>query len=175
MCCQAIDPLTIKYFVLKALFYILLNNYVSDKELTNVNLWVNNMIVVLREVRQGRAHTIFAMGSEKRCQLLDFLRELATSDRDEFGKITALLDRTADNGIPRNELKCRYFRNLQMFELKTAGGVRVMAFWDVDKMIVCSHGFMKKSPKTPTGELERAEKLKQEYFEAKYRGELRIE
>jgi phage-related protein len=107
------------------------------------------------------------MGSEAGCQLLEFLGDLKDSDPDELGRITALLDRTADHGPPRNEEKCRFFRDLQVFELKTRGGVRVMAFWDQDRLIVCSHGFMKKSQKTPKGELDRVEKAQRDYRDAK--------
>ncbi len=107
------------------------------------------------------------MGSEAGCQLLEFLSDLKDSDPDELGRITALLDRTADHGPPRNEEKCRFFRDLQAFELKTRGGIRVMAFWDEDRLIVCSHGFMKKSQKTPKGELDRVAKAQRDYFDAK--------
>lgn len=44
----------------------------------------------------------------------------------------------------------------------------MLAFWDKrDKqeiLVVCSHGFIKKSQKTPPNEIEHAEKLMEAYF-----------
>jgi phage-related protein len=37
----------------------------------------------------------------------------------------------------------------------------------MDNMIVIGHGFQKKSQKTPRNEIERAEKIKREYYESK--------
>ncbi len=83
-----------------------------------------------------------------------------------LAKVAALLDRTAEEGPPRNKEKCRYFRNEQLFELK-ADSVRIMAFWDEGRVIVCSHGFPKKKQKTPSGELDRATQSRSAYFRAK--------
>lgn len=47
---------------------------------------------------------------------------------------------------------------------------RVFAFWDSEEkhtLIVCSHGFDKKSNKTPPKEIKKAEQIKKRYFEDK--------
>ncbi len=95
------------------------------------------MDVVLRVVRQGRECAIFALGTIKGCQLLDFMTMLSHDHPDELSRIRALIERTSDHGIPRNVEKCRFFPQMGLFELKTSGGVRVMAFWDEGRMIVC--------------------------------------
>lgn len=45
---------------------------------------------------------------------------------------------------------------------------RMLAFWDKrdrqEILVVCSHGFIKKSQKTPPNEIEHAEKLMEAYF-----------
>lgn len=133
------------------------------------------MALFIREVRRGRACVLYAMGDEDNCPVADFLEELHQDDGDEFQRITALLEYTADEGPPKNVEKCRFIRELRVFEFKTRGGVRIMAFWDSDLMIVCSHGFMKKSQKTPQRELNRAWLAREEYFRAKVRNELRFE
>ncbi|MBC8876062.1 MAG: type II toxin-antitoxin system RelE/ParE family toxin [Planctomycetes bacterium] len=130
------------------------------------------MGVVLRELRRGHAAAIFAMGTEEECQVLDFLQELAKDDPGEAARTWALIKRTADHGTPRAETKCRFFRKIKVFEFKTRGGVRVMAFWDEDQVIICSHGFVKKSQKTPKTQLERATTLRNEYLTAKTNGQL---
>ena len=122
------------------------------------------MCIVLREVRSGRACKILAMGTGNDCPLFGFLAKLRRDDQNEFARLRALLDRTADNGMVRNEQKFRFFNAEKVFEFKTRGGVRVMAFWDEGRVIICSHGFLKKSQKTPDGELARAVSARGEYF-----------
>lgn len=47
--------------------------------------------------------------------------------------------------------------------------IRLLAFWDKDtkSLIVCTHGFIKKTQKLPRKELSRAKKLKEEYLKSK--------
>ncbi|WP_244278779.1 type II toxin-antitoxin system RelE/ParE family toxin [Pedobacter suwonensis] len=44
---------------------------------------------------------------------------------------------------------------------------KVFSFFDKDQLIILVNGFQKKSPKTPKGEIELAEKLKKKYFDGK--------
>ena len=43
---------------------------------------------------------------------------------------------------------------------------RLLAFWDKDRksFIICTHGFVKKTQKTPKNEIEKAKKYKQDYL-----------
>lgn len=48
---------------------------------------------------------------------------------------------------------------------------RLLAFWDktkdVDTLVIATHGFIKKTDKTPTKEIDRAHEIRKEYFELK--------
>jgi len=46
---------------------------------------------------------------------------------------------------------------------------RLFAFWDKseNKVVIATHGIIKKSNKTPLKELERAENIRSEYFKTK--------
>jgi phage-related protein len=46
---------------------------------------------------------------------------------------------------------------------------RLFAFWDEQKraMVICTHGIIKKTQKTPPGEIQKAERLRNEYFKTK--------
>ena len=46
---------------------------------------------------------------------------------------------------------------------------RLLSFWDKERssLIVATHGFDKKTQKTPKSEIEKAEKIMKEYFETK--------
>lgn len=46
---------------------------------------------------------------------------------------------------------------------------RLFAFWDTrtDTLVIATHGIIKKTQKTPKKEIDKAEKIRQEYFNAK--------
>ena len=46
---------------------------------------------------------------------------------------------------------------------------RIFCFFDDKNLIVVGHGFLKKTQKTPLREIERAEKIKNEYYEEKHK------
>lgn len=125
------------------------------------------MSVILQEIIVGRMCRLYAMAGEKGCQVQEFLVGLRDRKRADFDKAMKLLDYVAEQGTPKNKEKCRYLRAEQAFELKPSGTVRIMAFWDEGQFIICSHGFVKKSAKTPARELKRLRQARREYFEAK--------
>ncbi|MGI9192810.1 MAG: type II toxin-antitoxin system RelE/ParE family toxin [Chitinophagaceae bacterium] len=63
--------------------------------------------------------------------------------------------------------------NVTIWEFRTqfkGKQVRLLAFWDNDKnetLVLATHGFFKKSQKTPNAEIKKAEKIRKEYFENK--------
>ena len=61
-------------------------------------------------------------------------------------------------------------KGTEIWEFRTlhAGNCyRMFAFWDTrtDTLIVATHGFVKKTQKTPTKEIAKAEALRKDYFE----------
>ena len=116
------------------------------------------------------------MGANERdkCPTLAFFQEQAGIRPGEMEKLAALLTETAKNGPPHNDQK---FNDLPgtdgVYEFKTTGGLRLLCFWDDGKLIVCTHGYLKSSQKTPKSQIQRAERIKRDYFEAKKKGNLR--
>ncbi|MEM7509697.1 MAG: type II toxin-antitoxin system RelE/ParE family toxin [Bacteroidota bacterium] len=56
------------------------------------------------------------------------------------------------------------------FRSQTQGNqYRLFAFWDKEgeTLVICTHGILKKSQKTPKKEIEKAEKLRSNYFKNK--------
>ena len=49
--------------------------------------------------------------------------------------------------------------------------IRLLAFWDKtekeETLVVATHGFIKKTQKTPKSEIEKAEKIRKQYFKKK--------
>lgn len=122
-------------------------------------------------MKEGKHLTLFALGDGKKVPVLDYIEQMEQKRPKEAEKLAALFNRVVDHGIPKNEQKCRTLGN-KLFELKTRGGLRIVWFWDEDKMVICTHGFSKSTRKTPRGQLERALSMKSDYFEAKSKGAL---
>ena len=79
-------------------------------------------------------------------------------------KIVEELDR-----IPENYLK--HIENTDgLYEIRVQVGsdiFRIFCFFDLNSLIVVGHGFQKKTQKTPVKEIEKALKIKNEYYENK--------
>ncbi len=49
--------------------------------------------------------------------------------------------------------------------------IRLLAFWDktekTETLVVATHGFIKKTKKTPKAEIEKAKKIREQYFKDK--------
>ncbi len=93
----------------------------------------------------------------------EFLDELDPKMRTKMFRTINML---AKNG---SDLRPPYSEKLDkhIFELRAKVGSdisRVLYFFFVDRRIVLTHGFIKKTQKTPPRELERARKYYQEYM-----------
>lgn len=71
-----------------------------------------------------------------------------------------------------NQIPEIYFKHLEgtegLYEIRVAVGsniFRIFCFFDKNNLVVIGNGFQKKTQKTPTQQLERAIKIKQEYYE----------
>lgn len=62
--------------------------------------------------------------------------------------------------------------NTEIWEFRTIynnNSYRLFAFWDTDTntLVVATHGIIKKTQKTPSKEISKAEKIRQSYFKNK--------
>lgn len=93
---------------------------------------------------------------------------LATEWLDELSekaqvKFAALFTRLGDQGKIFNEQKFKHLTGTdQIFEFKV-DNARVLSFFFVGKRVILTHGFTKKSPKTPKREIKRAESIKTDF------------
>ena len=98
---------------------------------------------------------------------LDFFNSLDNEVRQKFNWTLRLIS-TVDR-VP-----VKYFRHIEdstgLFEIRVEFGsniYRVFSFFDKGQLVILVNGFQKKSPKTPKKEIEKAEKLKKQYFDEK--------
>ena len=95
----------------------------------------------------------------------DFLNSLQQDAKD---KILFNVDKIANGCIKKDLFKKLVGTDIWEFRTKYKGmQYRLLAFWDTRKetLVVATHGFIKKSQKTPPKEIARAEEIMKQYFE----------
>jgi phage-related protein len=128
-------------------------------------------MILFEIVKAGYA--IYAIGKDEHyCQLLDFLDTIGSNLQKDGDAVLALLERAAQKGPPRNteishQIKDKIFEFVQ-------GSLRVLWFYDEGKLILCTQGFIKKTQKTPSSEIEQATLIREKYFEEKKKGPFKI-
>lgn len=85
------------------------------------------------------------------------------------------------NKIYYNIRKAQYINDNELFKklndtiwefrtLYNSNSYRLFAFWDKSKkndtVVISTHGIIKKTQKTPTKEIEKAESIREEYFKS---------
>ena len=116
-------------------------------------------MVDIDKIIAGRSYAIFTISNGGRCIVRDFIKALNTSDQK---KIVALLKRTAEHGTPKNTEKFDSIQGTSLWEFKSFQ-IRIFCFFNKSKMIILTHGFIKKKQKTPKQEIEKALRLMKEY------------
>ena len=100
--------------------------------------------------------------SNGKCPFLDFLSTLDVKLRAKVFRDLGLLQKNGnDLGMPFSK-----FLDDGIFELRTKLGtnnVRVLYFFIYGKTIIVTNGFKKKTQKTPIGEIQLAQKYRNEY------------
>ncbi len=105
-------------------------------------------------------------------QVSVFINELGPRTAD-FTQTMAILQQTANSGPPRNVKKCRRVAD-DVFELKTRSGVRVPFFYDAGNIVICTEPMHKPKKTELKRVIERAERVRRSYFEAKRRNEIEV-
>lgn len=98
---------------------------------------------------------------------LDFFETLNSDVKKKFNwtlKLIATVER-----IP-----VKYFKHIEnstgLYEIRVeveSNIFRVFSFFDKGRLVILINGFQKKARKTPKREIEKAEKLKKQYFDEK--------
>lgn len=133
------------------------------------------MAVFLHTMRQGNACTLYAFGEAdakdvvKIPPLGDFLGGLNAEDQ---AKMASFIDRVAMHGPPVNREKCKLVAG-DIHEFKSHQ-VRILWFWEKNRVIICTHGFIKKRDDIPRSEISRAHRYLELYQEAKQQNKIQV-
>jgi len=115
-------------------------------------------------IKEGNQFSVYAWEDNNNCPLLEFLEKLEKESNSDEEKILNLIERTANHGPPSNEQQCKHLED-GIYEFKARNGARVLWFYDKGKIIICTHGFVKKKQKTPREEIKRAKTIRNKYLE----------
>jgi len=128
--------------------------------------------MILFEIAKA-GYALYALGKdEHHCQLLDFLETIGTNLQNDGDRVLALLEQVSQKGPSRiteisHKIKDEIFEFIQ-------GRLRVLWFYDEGKLILCTHGFIKKTQKTPVAEIDLAISTRKKYFQEKKKGPFKI-
>jgi phage-related protein len=127
----------------------------------------------LRLLLEGRYRILAVCSRRGDCQLLDFLNELDSNFQDQADRMLFRLEETARRGPSTNPDICRKIGQ-EIWEFR-AGRIRVLWFYGENlEVIICSHGFLKRTPKTPRNEKQKAVATRRQYFGDLAHGDLQI-
>ena len=116
-------------------------------------------------------YAVYAVAkSREHCELLEFLEGLGQTLQKDSDRMLALLGRVAVEGPPRNTEICHQIKG-KLFEF-IQGRLRVLWFYDEERLIICTDGFVKKGRKTPRREIDHAIRLMDDYFEDKKKAQI---
>lgn len=128
----------------------------------------------VRRLLQGQSFTIYAACNARGdCELIEFLDGLGANLQDDADHMLELLERVSITGPPRNSGICHQIQG-DIYEF-IKRRLRVLWFYDEGRVIVCTHGFMKDTQKTPKAEIAKADRIREQYFASKAQNDLEIE
>jgi len=124
----------------------------------------------VRLVKEGRFRVYAACGARGDCELLEFLNGLEGKLAIDGIRLLALIKHVANEGPLHNERMPRRLSK-EIFELK-AGLLRAPFFFDEGRIVICTHVMTKPKKRELKIEVDRAERIRKEYFESKSDGSL---
>ena len=98
-------------------------------------------------------------------------RELLSSIPEKARrKVLYNIDKVANGEMDKELFKKLEHTDIWEFRTLYAGvAYRILAFWDTeaDTLVIAANGFIKKTQKTPSGEISKAEEIRERYFKTK--------
>lgn len=129
--------------------------------------------MILRNVVTGSFRVVAAVTDRGECPLVDFLEGLEGGLADDGSRMAAVLEQVAGDG-PRRDTQVSRQIGPGLFEFRK-GRIRIAWFCDEGTLVICTHGFVKKTQKTPPAEIHKAMSIRKRYFVDKRNGDIRFE
>ncbi|MGD1715293.1 type II toxin-antitoxin system RelE/ParE family toxin [Dapis sp. BLCC M172] len=114
---------------------------------------------------------IFYRTDSERCPVEDFIDSLSGKQAQKVLWVLRLVEEL--DSVPSQYLK-KLVNTNDIWEVRVGFGndiFRFLGFFDNENLIILTNGFAKKTQKTPVGEIELAERRKQDYLSRKQNDE----
>jgi phage-related protein len=121
---------------------------------------------LLRMPWKGKFELLAVCRDRGDCLLLEFFDELEANLVKDRDRMVSLLEKAAVSGPPKHNTDASKRLDDGVYEF-IRGSLRVLWFYDSGRVIVCTHGFVKKGQKTPRQEIETAKRYMARYQAAK--------
>lgn len=95
----------------------------------------------------------------------DFYESLTQKERDKIDRVLVLMQ--SDNRMPSHFIKPLEDGIQELRITALSKELRVLFFYDGERLVILLNCFVKKSRKTPRAEIEKAKKLRKQYEEEK--------
>lgn len=127
-------------------------------------------------IRAGPKFSLYAYVEENECPVIQFISRINDNDLAQIDTVFKLL---CEAGNPHNEQKFKKIRGIEgeIYEIKTFKGIRILCFKSepdnpdivqgepiLRKSLILIKGFKKPKQKILIREAEKAEDLRQQYF-----------
>jgi len=129
-------------------------------------------VMRLQRIRAANWTVLAVCTDRGDCPLLAFLDGLSGDLARDGRRLLALLDRVAAGGPPRN-VGVSHQLGEGIWEF-VRGSLRALWFFDEGRTVIITHGFVKRTRKTPSAEIERAVAYRKAYYRDRRRGDIRI-
>src|SRR5690606_32668786 len=124
----------------------------------------------LKTIEAGRLKTIYSpiLGNDEASTFEAFMDEVEANYGGSLAGIATLMELHARDGRKAlNKSQCHYVDQREQIYEYIKGKLRVFWFEDGDRVVVCTHGILKKTQKTPKRDIEKAKRIKRLYLESK--------
>lgn len=108
------------------------------------------------------------MNPDGRSEVEVFMDEVGPSFEANLNGLLIMMERHSKLGSDAfNTAQCHYVDQSEKIYEYIKGRLRFFWFEDEDKIIICTHGIVKKSQKTPRREIQKAIRVKENYAKSK--------
>ncbi len=133
----------------------------------------------LKPIRKDKWTILTPLDDDGNCPLLQSFSELLKKNKGAMANLTASLKRVAENRLGPSVLnveRSHYVDQKNKIYEFVAGRIRLLWFQSPEeqRVIICSHLFMKKTQKTPSKEVNKALRVKKDYLAAFKKGQLEV-
>lgn len=111
--------------------------------------------------------------NRQECPVDEFLVALAPNLQKDANRIRTLFKYVTEHGPRELDLEVSHNIAPDIFEF-IRGRVRIAWFYDENKVVICSNGFIKKGQKTPKDEIKAAQAARSDYFADKAKGRITV-